>query len=1219
MNKFWGRKRIQSIGEITAKDSRQSLAPRMLTKGDISFNSVEELAYAMSLPVCRNIALTGVFGSGKSSVINTFLASHNAPKNTLRISLSNLLPTEQVLQKPEEKIKYENEIEYKIFQQIIHKADYRKTTQSRFFRINIIDEFTTLKIALHCAIFFICYIIAFEPRTLQLHSFYHTYHSIFGKYAATLNTTADIVAVCVMFLQAIIALRLAIPKLYKFRITSLKASDIEVNFDDKEMLFSKRLGEILYCLKAGEYDAVIFEDLDRISQPQDLFLKLREINILLNESEYFRKKNRIIRFVYAVKDDLFKNEVRTKFFDYIVPVVPVVDEFNSGEYLICHCKDVLKNILDIDIKTLGLFIPRMRDLVNIVNEYRLYENTLNKKSSLSAKKLLAITIYKNLYPTDYSLLHKKRGCLYNVFTQKAKFSQILTSTLEEERTKVISEINKEKESIYKMRMTVLNILSESHRISKLSVAGKFYTLDDIAKNESLYDAFENDKIEQCYVMPTLDDGGGYRKYTYKFDELRVPVDSDDTYYEQLDNYQATLSTNEQSSIELERKIGTIRNMSLGKLMRKMGNGNESLSKVHNICSESCEKKYSDTELSHIAETIHGLIRNGYISEDYSTYISYTYHGSFGEADFKFLHSVIQGTPLDYDYKLLKIKAFINDITSENYDSRCILNYDLANFIFTNDCTEAQKQNFINTARKYPDFVVGYEQYTKCKDEFYERLFNEWNNCLEYIQSIADKETQYTLLRLYFYIAPQSVPLRKLEVDYVNKQYPFICDNLLEFDFKKIKRFLSYFGIKFVELIPHNAITADLFNYVLQFHRFEINTHNLFVIYGEEFRTQAITKILNGTKGLKEYITKDIELLFKNIPTESKNESESSLTFISNQESLSDEQLTSVLQNQQNKIISLSAVPASRYQLLLKEDFVVPSWENVRQYFSQFDELPIVSDFINNHAIDWPAEDLKDGDEQLQLLLFCDNMTLSDEAFTNLAPCCYYLFEPKEIEGLAEKRIEILLDNNLLSYSNEYNQFVSKYSPQLFAKYLIKYINEFMADENEKNFENSNLLGIEILNSALSIEQKCYFLKEFGCIITVEGHEQGVEEYSRLICEFYHSNGIDKDNVDYNLITKALENYQVAGSWHTRIEVINKVHRTVDYVPSRTNRMVLSLGEPYNELVTYSNKTYLDDNPQNNELVNYLKANQPYINKKTPDDGKIKITYHRGNKEQISTE
>ena len=73
------------------QDLHRSLAPCILTDKDPAYKSVAELAYAMSLPECKNIALTGVFGSGKSSIINTYLKDENAPQKdkVLRISLSN--------------------------------------------------------------------------------------------------------------------------------------------------------------------------------------------------------------------------------------------------------------------------------------------------------------------------------------------------------------------------------------------------------------------------------------------------------------------------------------------------------------------------------------------------------------------------------------------------------------------------------------------------------------------------------------------------------------------------------------------------------------------------------------------------------------------------------------------------------------------------------------------------------------------------------------------------------------------------------------------------------------------------------------------------------------------------------------------------------------------------------------------------------------------------
>lgn len=74
---------------------------------------------------------------------------------------------------------------------------------------------------------------------------------------------------------------------------------------------------------------MVIEDLDRFDTP-DIFLKLRELNFLLNNSAVVGRK---IKFIYAVKDDMFKDSSRTKFFDYITTVIPVINPSNSKDKL----------------------------------------------------------------------------------------------------------------------------------------------------------------------------------------------------------------------------------------------------------------------------------------------------------------------------------------------------------------------------------------------------------------------------------------------------------------------------------------------------------------------------------------------------------------------------------------------------------------------------------------------------------------------------------------------------------------------------------------------------------------------------------------------------------------------------------------------------------------------------------------------------------------------
>lgn len=89
------------------------------------------------------------------------------------------------------------------------------------------------------------------------------------------------------------------------------------------------LDEILYFFSVSKYEVVFIEDLDRFDQ-SDIFVKLRELNQLINNS---KKVKQNVVFVYAIKDDMFMNKERTKFFDFIIPVIPVINNSNSKDKL----------------------------------------------------------------------------------------------------------------------------------------------------------------------------------------------------------------------------------------------------------------------------------------------------------------------------------------------------------------------------------------------------------------------------------------------------------------------------------------------------------------------------------------------------------------------------------------------------------------------------------------------------------------------------------------------------------------------------------------------------------------------------------------------------------------------------------------------------------------------------------------------------------------------
>lgn len=71
---------------------------------------------------------------------------------------------------------------------------------------------------------------------------------------------------------------------------------------------------------------------------------------------------------------MFENKERTKFFDFIVPIIPVINSANSRQKLLDKLKDnSLDKILDNQfIKSITLYIDDMRILNNIMNEFNIY-------------------------------------------------------------------------------------------------------------------------------------------------------------------------------------------------------------------------------------------------------------------------------------------------------------------------------------------------------------------------------------------------------------------------------------------------------------------------------------------------------------------------------------------------------------------------------------------------------------------------------------------------------------------------------------------------------------------------------------------------------------------------------------------------------------------------------------------------------------------------------
>jgi hypothetical protein len=200
--------------------------------------------------------------------------------------------------------------------------------------------------------------------------------------------------------------------------------------------FDQYLDEIVYFFERTKYDVVIIEDVDRFNDPY-IFETLRELNILLNTSKQITP--RTITFLYAVKDSIFEQlgrisvgtEVltieeirelavtnRTKFFDFVLPVVPFISRHNS--------RDLLKKQLDASgfeisanlVKIVSKYLVDMRLIKNVINEFAIFRKKIlgpNHIPELAADQLFAMVVYKNLNLADFEKIKQGESQLDSVF------------------------------------------------------------------------------------------------------------------------------------------------------------------------------------------------------------------------------------------------------------------------------------------------------------------------------------------------------------------------------------------------------------------------------------------------------------------------------------------------------------------------------------------------------------------------------------------------------------------------------------------------------------------------------------------------------------------------------------------------------------------------------------------------------------------------------------
>ncbi|EIA3615546.1 hypothetical protein K7E72_003983, partial [Salmonella enterica] len=326
----------------------------------------------------KNIAISGQYSAGKSSLVESYKKNHSNIK-FVHISLAHFRATEEAETNEPSKSISETALEGKILNQLIHQINADDIPQTNF---KVKKKIKTSNIVIN-TIFTVLLIATVLHITLfnKWGEFVSLLSDGVLKTLLTLSTRHD-----TLLISGFIATILSFIFIYKliktqknrnvFKKINVQGNEIEIFEESEESYFDRYLNEVLYLFENVDADAIIFEDMDRFNS-NHIFERLHEVNRLVNiQRTLAGHKKSTLRFIYLLRDDIFISKDRTKFFDYIIPVIPVVDSSNSYDHFISHFDDggILKLFNERFLQGISLYIDDMRILKNIYNEFQVYYN-----------------------------------------------------------------------------------------------------------------------------------------------------------------------------------------------------------------------------------------------------------------------------------------------------------------------------------------------------------------------------------------------------------------------------------------------------------------------------------------------------------------------------------------------------------------------------------------------------------------------------------------------------------------------------------------------------------------------------------------------------------------------------------------------------------------------------------------------------------------------------
>lgn len=1071
---------------------------RLTPINDVDLNVYEEaINYVFDYSDIRNVAISGAYSAGKSSILASYERKHSNLR-FLHISLAHFeypdykVGTEvkkSVLEGKITEVK-ESVLEGKILNQLIHQIPSEKIPQTNF-RVKKKISDKNIKWMTFEVVLFLVMLIHF------------TFFDVWKKYVNALpnNLFKTILTISThpyaligSGITMVIIFSTILYKLIRtqknknvFRKLNLQGNEIEIFKESDDSYFDKYLNEVLYLFENADADVIVFEDMDRFNANR-IFERLREVNTLAN-IQLQKEENRVLRFFYLLRDDIFDSKDRTKFFDYIVPVIPVVDSSNSYDQFISHFKNsgMFEKFDKSFLQGLSLYIDDMRLLKNIYNEFLIYFNRLNT-TELDCNKMLAIITYKNLFPRDFAKLQLNQGFVYTVFCKKDSF-------IEDKITEMKEKIDEREQRISAIRDEKLKSLRELNTVFAHKYLNDYYNWTH--KNDNDLSEFVinylngNEKSEYLSRKQILED-----KLSGKIDQLKQEISA------------------------LEQKIIEIKNQQLYQIITR-----DNIDTIFSITSKNevgDVTNFKEIKSSEYFDLLKYLIRNGYIDETYPDYMTYFYENSLNRIDKTFLRSVTDKKAKEYTYRLKNPMQVISRLRLVDFEQEEILNFDLITCLLQNpqsyikyidrvfnQLKETKNFKFVGA---YFDITTEMPEYIKHLNLIWPELFNV---ALEEKYLPENQIRKYSIFSIYY---SDEDTISKINQNNCLCDYILNARDYLAIDDPDIDRLINGFSLLGVHFIgfDYESVNKDLFNAVYEHSLYKINEENLRLVQKEilgvksdaDINSKNYTILLSNSdskitnyvnQNINEYLATVLQMCEDNILDD-----EFAVLSLLNNPNLLLEYKKSYISALSTTITSIKKIEdSSLWTSLLDADIVEYSECNIMDYFEVLKLSESVVSYINRFDSDLDFSKTE-YDEDMKESLF-DSVIVSHDInnskYKQILTSLEFEYDNFDIVEIPNDKINVLIDADIIRMTAENLTFIRENYIDQKLHFIHGNIEKYINIMNDTLFSKEELL--EILTWDISDKLKIQLLRFTGDEISIIG-----KSYSSAICLYILENNFE---------------------------------------------------------------------------------------------------------------